>query len=134
VQRALAATARPSHCCEDPAVIGHERLIMLPALNQDCLDTGRSRHHVPELTTRQRQLLDLLADGHTNAQIARRLGIAEGTVRKHLENIYRRLGVSSRTAAVTRALLSDRPSRPWPVMPASDRPYRAPSPFGVTPR
>jgi DNA-binding CsgD family transcriptional regulator len=62
------------------------------------------------LTARQRQLLDLLADGHTNAQIARRLGIAEGTVRKHLENIYRRLGVSSRTAAVTRALFSDRSS------------------------
>jgi DNA-binding CsgD family transcriptional regulator len=41
--------------------------------------------------------------GHTNAQIARRLGISEGTVRTHLENIYGRLGVSSRTAAVTRA-------------------------------
>jgi DNA-binding NarL/FixJ family response regulator len=61
------------------------------------------RTGIPELTTRQRELLDLVADGCTNAQIARRLGIAEGTVRKHLENIYRRLGVSSRTAAITRA-------------------------------
>jgi DNA-binding CsgD family transcriptional regulator len=34
---------------------------------------------------------------------ARRLGIAKGTVRTHLENIYAKLGVSSRTAAVTRA-------------------------------
>ena len=39
----------------------------------------------------------------TNTQIARQLGISEGTVRTHLENIYGRLGVSSRTAAVTRA-------------------------------
>jgi DNA-binding NarL/FixJ family response regulator len=45
----------------------------------------------------------LHAAGHTNTQIARRLGISEGTVRTHLENIYERLDVSSRTAAVTRA-------------------------------
>jgi DNA-binding NarL/FixJ family response regulator len=44
-----------------------------------------------------------VAAGHTNAQIARRLSVTEGTVRKHLENIYARLHVSSRTAAVTRA-------------------------------
>jgi DNA-binding NarL/FixJ family response regulator len=44
-----------------------------------------------------------VAAGHTNAQIARRLGMTEGTVRTHLENIYERLQVSSRTAAVTRA-------------------------------
>jgi DNA-binding NarL/FixJ family response regulator len=47
--------------------------------------------------------LRLVAAGHTNRQIARPLGISEGTVRKHLENIYARLQVSSRTAAVTRA-------------------------------
>ena len=43
------------------------------------------------------------AAGHANTQIARRPGLSEGTVRKHLENIYVRLQVSSRTAAVTRA-------------------------------
>ena len=55
------------------------------------------------LTPRHQELLRLVAAGHTNAQIARRLGISERTVRTHLENIYRRLDVSSRTAAVTRA-------------------------------
>src|SRR5215471_3649326 len=49
-------------------------------------------------------LLCLVAVGHTNRQLARRLGISEGTVRTHLENIYARLQVSSRAAAVTRAL------------------------------
>jgi DNA-binding NarL/FixJ family response regulator len=44
----------------------------------------------------------LVAAGHTNAQIARWLGISRETVRIHLENIYQRLHVSSRTAAVTR--------------------------------
>jgi hypothetical protein len=48
-------------------------------------------------------LLRLVAGGYTNSQIGSRLGISEGTVRKHLENIYGRLQVSSRTAAVTRA-------------------------------
>jgi DNA-binding NarL/FixJ family response regulator len=47
--------------------------------------------------------MHLVAAGHTNAQIARRLGVSEGTVRKHLENIYGRLHVSSRTAAVIHA-------------------------------
>jgi DNA-binding NarL/FixJ family response regulator len=44
-----------------------------------------------------------VAAGHTNTQIARRLGPSEGTVRTHLENIYGRLHVCSRTAAVNRA-------------------------------
>ncbi|MET9273942.1 LuxR C-terminal-related transcriptional regulator [Kribbella sp. NPDC003557] len=63
----------------------------------------RRRAGVPELTTRQLQLLQLVADGHSNTQIAHRLFVAEGTVRKHLENIYERLGVTSRTAAVATA-------------------------------
>ena len=61
---------------------------------------------MPRLTPRQKDLLRLVAAGHTNSQIARRLGISEGTVRTHLENIYENLNVSSRTAAVTRAFSS----------------------------
>jgi DNA-binding CsgD family transcriptional regulator len=76
--------------------------VLRPHLHQAYLDAERRRHPTPELTARQRELLHLVAAGHTNAQIARRLGISEGTVRTHLENIYRLLNVSSRTAAVTR--------------------------------
>jgi DNA-binding CsgD family transcriptional regulator len=85
----------------------HDRALLVllrPHLHQAYLDAERRRHPVPQLTPRQNDLLHLLAAGHTNAQIARRLGISEGTVRTHLENIYERLHVSSRTAAVTRAL------------------------------
>lgn len=77
--------------------------VLRPHLHQAYRDAERRRHPVPRLTARQRELLHLVAAGHTNAQIARRLGITEGTVRTHLENIYRLLQVSSRTAAVTRA-------------------------------
>jgi DNA-binding NarL/FixJ family response regulator len=77
--------------------------LLRPHLRQAWLDAERRRHPIPELTTRQWQLMDLLAAGHPNAQIARRLGVSEGIIRKHLEHIYQRLGVSSRTAAITRA-------------------------------
>jgi DNA-binding CsgD family transcriptional regulator len=77
--------------------------LLRPHLHQAYLDAERRRRRTPALTKRHWQLLRLLAAGHTNTQIARRLGISEGTVRTHLENIYERLNVSSRTAAVTRA-------------------------------
>ena len=77
--------------------------LLRPHLHQAYLDAERRRHPVPSLTPRHSELLQLVAAGHTNTQIARRLGVSEGTVRKHLENIYARLHVSSRTAAVTRA-------------------------------
>jgi DNA-binding CsgD family transcriptional regulator len=80
--------------------------LLRPHLDQAYLDAERRRHPVPHLTPRQQDLLRLVATGHTNTQIARRLGITEGTVRTHLENIYDRLGVSSRAAAVTRAFPS----------------------------
>jgi DNA-binding NarL/FixJ family response regulator len=79
--------------------------LLRPHLHQANLDAEQRRHPVPRLTSRQIDLLHLLAAGHTNIQIARRLGISEGTVRTHLENIYERLNVSSRTAAVSRAFL-----------------------------
>jgi DNA-binding CsgD family transcriptional regulator len=52
------------------------------------------------LTPREREVLAWVARGKTNAEIAGVLWLAPGTVRKHLENVYAKLGVSTRTAAV----------------------------------
>jgi DNA-binding CsgD family transcriptional regulator len=52
------------------------------------------------LTPRQLELLGQVEQGFTNRQIARRLRVSEGTVRRHLNNVYERLGVSGRTAAL----------------------------------
>jgi DNA-binding CsgD family transcriptional regulator len=51
------------------------------------------------LTPREQEILDLVAEGKTNAQIAERLWLSPGTVHKHLDNVYAKLGVHTRTAA-----------------------------------
>jgi DNA-binding CsgD family transcriptional regulator len=56
------------------------------------------------LTPRERQILAWVARGKTNPEIAESLWIAPTTVRRHLENIYAKLGVHTRTAAATRLL------------------------------
>ena len=56
-----------------------------------------------ELTRHEREVVDQVALGATNRQIARSLDISEATVRKHLEAVFRKLGVSTRTAAAARA-------------------------------
>jgi DNA-binding CsgD family transcriptional regulator len=90
--------------------------LLRPHLHQAYLAAERRRRGLPRLTPRHWELLRLVAAGHTNAQIARRLGVTEGTVRIHLQNIYGRLQVSSRTAAVTRAfpdLMAPCSATPW---------------------
>ena len=64
-----------------------------------------SRISSPEtaLTTREVQLLELLATGLTNRAIARRLFISEATVKTHLVHIYGKLGVDNRTSAIALA-------------------------------
>jgi DNA-binding NarL/FixJ family response regulator len=59
-----------------------------------------------ELTRRQRQVLELLADGLDNAQIATRLGISQRTARAHVSSVLERLGVENRTQAAVAALRS----------------------------
>lgn len=64
---------------------------------------SRETRNVP-LAERQMDVLKALAEGLTNKEIARRLGIAEITVKVHLQSIYRKLGVSNRTEALAAAL------------------------------
>ena len=55
---------------------------------------------VDGLTERERDVLALVAEGFTNREVARRLFISPATVRTHLEHVYEKLGVRTRTAAV----------------------------------
>lgn len=54
----------------------------------------------PSLSTREEEVLDLLARGLPNAELATALNVSENTVRFHLKNIYEKLNVTNRTEAV----------------------------------
>jgi DNA-binding NarL/FixJ family response regulator len=63
------------------------------------LDSRRVAPAAGDLSPREREVLDLLATGLANKQIARKLGIAERTVKAHLTRIFEQLGVTDRTQA-----------------------------------
>jgi DNA-binding NarL/FixJ family response regulator len=57
------------------------------------------------LTSRELEVLRLVAEGYTNGRVAAALGVSEQTVKFHLCNIYRKLGVGNRTEATRHAYL-----------------------------
>jgi DNA-binding CsgD family transcriptional regulator len=89
--------------CRQPLVhsVGDRRLIVERVGDALLLEEPR-----PDagLTAREREVLAWVARGKTNAEVARALWLAPSTVGKHLEHIYAKLGVRTRTAAVARYL------------------------------
>jgi DNA-binding NarL/FixJ family response regulator len=65
-------------------------------------EAARRRHEPVRLTPRELDVLRAVANGLSTEDIAGQLVVSTSTVRKHLENTYRKLGVSSRTAALAR--------------------------------
>ena len=59
--------------------------------------------HLDQLTPREREILEIMAQGLDNDSIATRLRISEKTVRNHVSTIFAKLGVSSRAQAVAHA-------------------------------
>lgn len=62
------------------------------------------RASVPTLTPREQTVLSAAAEGLTAREIGRKLGVSERTVTTHLDHIYRKLGATSRVAALSTAL------------------------------
>jgi DNA-binding CsgD family transcriptional regulator len=69
------------------------------------------REEAATLTRREREILALVAEGRSNAEIAAKLWLSAGTVRIHLQHIYEKLGVRNRTAAVAHVRDMGRPRR-----------------------
>ncbi len=87
----IAKTASPE------AIVG-----MLDTVLQGGLAFDEAAAGMPVLTTRQAEVLELLAEGCSNKEMRHRLGIAERTVRAHLTELFQLLGANSRMQAVIR--------------------------------
>ena len=70
-----------------------------PKAARALLDSRRSTRPTAALSSREQEVLRLVAEGLANKAIARRLGITERTVKAHLTNIFARIGVTDRTQA-----------------------------------
>jgi len=79
------------------------------ALRSVVPDLQDPARRLERLTTRQLEILESLAAGRSNVQIAAALDLSPGTVRKHLEHILRRLGVTTRTAAAVAFVAGSQP-------------------------
>lgn len=89
VVRALEVSAKGEH------VVPRE---LLKALMEE---KRSSTEDLAELTPQKREILGLVAEGLSNAQIARRFFLSESTIKQHLRSAYKVLGVRNRTEAVT---------------------------------
>ena len=75
----------------------------LPCIGEKSADSPPAHAAMAALTPREREILDRVAAGKSDAQAAAILGISVRTVGKHLEHVCVKLGVEGRTAAVMRA-------------------------------
>jgi len=71
----------------------------LVQLHRRAARRGRAYTTPVELTPREHEIISLVGSGMTNREVARALWLSPNTVRKHLENVFEKLGVNNRTAA-----------------------------------
>jgi DNA-binding NarL/FixJ family response regulator len=90
--------------------VGEGLWVGAPSLVGDLIRTSGRRESssgdslVEPLTAREMEVIQLMAQGLANKQIALKLGISEHTVKFHLSSLYAKLGISSRTEAVKRGI------------------------------
>jgi two-component system nitrate/nitrite response regulator NarL len=74
------------------------------AFQREAARQSGSTHLAQSLTCRERQIVLLVAEGLSNKEMCRRLGLSEGTVKIHLHNVYEKVGVNNRTALAAMAV------------------------------
>ena len=77
----------------------YEHSIFLPGWSNQLEPSQAEPLQHPDLTRRELEILRLVSEGYSNAELAKMLWVTEQTVKFHLSNIYRKLGVANRTEA-----------------------------------
>ena len=77
---------------------------LIPALNAKMIETNKDAEKIKSLTKRELDVLKLLAVGMYNKEVGKRLEISERTVKNHVSNIFKKLGVTDRTQAAVFAI------------------------------
>jgi DNA-binding CsgD family transcriptional regulator len=100
----LNGDAWPPRPAESLTIAGADGRLLIHLVDDATLFLEERRPSVEadRLTRREREILELVAEGKPNAEIAAILWVSPSTVRKHLEHVYEKLGVNNRTAAVAR--------------------------------
>ncbi len=97
-----AAGGLPTQTSEPLAVESDGRRLVIHRIGPSLLLANETSAMDGRLTRREHEILALVRTGMSNAEIASALSLARGTVRRHLQNVYAKLGVRSRTAAIAR--------------------------------
>ncbi|MFI8931146.1 LuxR C-terminal-related transcriptional regulator [Streptomyces sp. NPDC053474] len=84
------------------AVVARDGRVVLSVARTSLASLGRSPCDESGLSGREKEILDRIADGLSNGQIARRLAISEGTVKRHVHSVFVKLGAVSRIDAVNK--------------------------------
>lgn len=115
VYRAIAAGARgylpktalSREICDAIAKVARGQTVLHAEVQEGIADEirlRRERDDRPVLTPREAQIIRLAADGYSNAEIAREMHLSLATVKTHLQNLYEKLEVSDRAAAVAKSI------------------------------
>ena len=75
--------------------VAHGGMVLDPEVIAQVMGRGRTSDPLAALTPREREVLELMAEGHTNAGIAKRLVVTEGAVEKHTQRIFAKLDLGS---------------------------------------
>jgi DNA-binding CsgD family transcriptional regulator len=112
VRRDAFVVSRGDHCLVADLIVDHGKDLHLMRMQKVALNAPAASLEALGVTPREAEVLSWVAQGKTNREVGMILGSSARTVQKHLEHIFQKIGVESRTAAILKA---------WATRPSSRR-------------